>query len=129
MAGVKLLRFMVDIAATGFLRLYRLLATNYSFSSARMSPDPPVDLRFSGMALRKVYGNENQLTIFPRFRNSFFFILQRLWRYFEWSQWVFNLAFVSFALPSQCRMCMDYPDLKRIQNQFRLFGLGFGDVK
>ena len=63
MAGGKLLRFMVDIAATGFLRLYRLLATNYFFSSARMSPDPPVDLRFSGMALRKVYGNENQLTI------------------------------------------------------------------
>ena len=128
MAGVKLLRFMVDIAATGFLRLYRLLATNYFFSSARMSPDPPVDLRFSGMALRKVYGNENQLTISLDLDILFFF-LQRLWRYFEWSQRVFNLAFVSFALPSQCRMCLDYPYLKRIQNQLRLFGLGFGDVK
>ena len=127
MAGVKLLRFMVDIAATGFLRLYRLLATNYFFSSARMSPDPPVDLRFSGMALRKVYGNENQLTISLDLEILFF--LQRLWRYFEWSQRVSDFAFVSLALPSQCRMCVDYPYLKRIQNQFRLFGFGFGNVK
>ena len=54
MAGVKLLRFMDVIAATGFHLPYRLLATNYFFISARMSPDPPVDLRFSGMVLHKV---------------------------------------------------------------------------
>ena len=54
MAGVKLLRFMDVIAATGFHLPYRLSATNYFFSSARMSLDPPVDLRFSGMVLHKV---------------------------------------------------------------------------
>ena len=64
MAGVKLLRFMDVIAATGFHLPYRLSATNYFFSSARMSLDPPVDLRFSGMVLHKV---GNRLTnINPR---------------------------------------------------------------
>ena len=54
MAGVKLRHFTVDIAATEFLALYRLLVTNYFFSSARMNRDPHVDLRFSGMAPHKV---------------------------------------------------------------------------
>ena len=54
MAGVKLRHFTVDIAATEFLALYRLLVTNYFFSSARMNRDPRVDLRFSGTVPHKV---------------------------------------------------------------------------